>query len=157
MTKPPPPFGVYGIFFPDGHVYIGSTITNIHTRFRIHKHALNQGNHDNTMMQQLWTKYGGEGVDFRILEEATDKDKVRDLEQFYIEQLGATHELCNEIPALQEGNALPEAARKKISDGMKKRGKIKHRTIFKEYMEGEERKINEIHQKNLELRQEQGW
>src|SRR3990172_1257908 len=110
-------FGVYGIFFPENYVYVGSTIASFDTRHRVHLKALRDNRHDNDLMQQLYNKYHG-AVEFRTLEECSDKSEVRELEQYFMEQLPKDgYILCNETPALVEGNPLGDIVKKKISDG----------------------------------------
>ncbi len=147
-------YGVYGIFFPDNWVYIGSTITDIAIRFRVHKHALNAGNHDNDKMQELWDEH--HTAEFTILEDMTGKtpDEVREMEQYYIEQMQVAYKLCNEAPAILDGYALPDSIKEKISKG-RRAGKSGRRRIDTFAPVKEE--ISDVHKKNLELRKEQGW
>ena len=118
-------FGVYAIIFPAVHaIYIGSTIADIHTRFRVHRKALSAGKHDNVEMQRLFSS--GEKAEFVVLEECDDKDKVRELEQYYIDTYTRDGwKICNEIPALLDGNYLPTAAREKIKQGVRDKNKKK--------------------------------
>ena len=125
-------FGVYAIIFPATHsIYIGSTIADIRTRFRVHRKALSTGKHDNVEMQRLWS--AGEKAEYVVLEESSDKDKVRELEQYYIDEY--TREgwkICNEIPALLDGNYLPTAAREKIKQGVREKNKKKKGSWWRE-------------------------
>lgn len=152
-------FGVYGIFFPGKWVYIGSTIANFDTRHRIHMKALRDGVHDNDKMQELYNKY--HEVEFRTLEEATDKSEVRELEQFYIEEMERQgYHLCNETPALIEGNPLGDTVKKKISEGRRKKGgrkKIREQIDEQEVPKEPEKGIDEYHKKLYEMRRQQGW
>jgi hypothetical protein len=149
-----PVYGVYGIFFPGNYVYIGSTITDIAIRFRVHKHALNAGNHDNDKMSELWGKY--HAADFTILEDMTGKtpEEVREMEQYYIEQMQAEYTLCNEAPAILDGYALPDSIKEKISKG-RRAGKSGRRRI--DTFAPTKDEITECHKKNLALRKEQNW
>ena len=146
-------FGVYGIFFPNKYVYVGSTIANFATRHRVHLHALKAGNHDNTMMQELYNKY--KDCEFRTLEECENKDEVRELEQYFMEQLPKEgYTLCNETPALVEGNPLGEIVKKKISKA--RRGGRKE---IKAYAQPAEpiKGVDDYHKRLYEMRKEQGW
>jgi group I intron endonuclease len=151
---PNPVYGVYGIFFPENHVYIGSTITNIHVRFRVHRHALQSGNHDNNKMQELWDKYGD--AKFVILEDMSGKSEheVREKEQYYIEQLQGEYTLCNEAPALLTGYALPEIIKEKISKG-RREGKTGGRRRIASFAPQIEEEMSECHRINMEMRKEQ--
>lgn len=149
-------FGVYGIFFPGNYVYIGSTIASFDTRHRVHLKALKDGIHDNDLMQMLYNKYHG-AVEFRTLEEATDKSSVRELEQYYMEQLPKEgYILCNETPALVEGNPLGDIVKKKISDGRRGRGGRKKISSY-EPKEEPPKGIDDYHKKLYQMRREQGW
>lgn len=134
-------FGVYAIIFPTAHAaYIGSTIADINTRFRVHRKALSAGKHDNTEMQRLFS--AGEKVEFVVLEESNDKDAVRELEQYYVDEYtrnGWT--ICNEIPALLDGNYLPVAAREKIKQGVREKNKKKKGSWW---AEGRNAKLDEV-------------
>lgn len=150
-------FGVYGIVFPDNWIYIGSTIANFDTRHRVHLKALRDNKHDNDKMQELWNKH--HKVDFIILEATENKDEVRELEQYYMEQLPKEgYKLCNETPALVEGNALGDIVKKKISEGRRgaKTGRKKI-SDYKDMSPEEKRGLSEYHKRNYELRKEQGW
>lgn len=149
-------FGVYGIFFPNKYVYIGSTIANFDTRHRIHLKALRDNKHDNCKMQELYNKYGT--AEFRTLEESTNKDEVRELEQYYMEEMVRQgYTLCNETPALVEGNPLGDVVKQKISEGRRKgRGGRKKISSYEPPPEPQ-KGIDEYHRKLHEMRKEQGW
>lgn len=160
-------FGVYGIFFPDNYVYIGSTITDVKIRHRVHKHALTEGNHDNAKMQELYNKY--HTLEFEMLDDCTElegtrkeiEEKVRQLEQYYIEDYQRKgYNLCNEATALLDGYALSDAIKKKISDGVKYGSKSKREPKEKKQKASfitSDKTISECHKINLEMRKEQGW
>jgi GIY-YIG catalytic domain len=156
-------YGVYGIFFPDRWVYIGSTISSLQTRHRVHMHALKEGVHDNTKMQELWDKF--HTVDIQVLDECKngeDVNTVRELEQYYVNKYRAEGwKLCNEMEPEIEGAPLSAHVKKKISDGVNRKKK-KRQTIFRKYTDviagtPKEPTMSETHKKNLALRKEQGW
>lgn len=153
-------FGVYGIFFPGKWVYVGSTIASFDTRHRVHLKALKDNRHDNLKMQELFNKFCT--CEFRTLEESTDKSEVRELEQFYMEEMQRQgYNLCNETPALIEGNPLGDIVKQKISKG--RRGGKKRIDAYKseevdaDEIMMEDRSISDYHKRNMELRKEQGW
>ena len=157
-------YGVYGIFFPDRYVYIGSTISSLQTRHRVHMHALKEGVHDNTKMQELWDKY--HTVDIQVLDECKnneDKETVRELEQYYVNKYRTEGwKLCNEMEPEIEGAPLTDHVKKKISEGVRKKGK-KRASIFRKYDDTisgttvTPPTMSDTHKKNLALRKEQGW
>lgn len=147
-------FGVYGILFPDNHIYIGSTIANFDTRHRVHLKALRDNKHDNNKMQELYNKY--HKVEFIILEETDNKSEVRELEQYYIEQLPSQgYILCNEAPALIEGNALPDIIKDKISKGRRNGKKGKKISDYDKPFP--ERGVDDYHRRLYDMRKEEGW
>lgn len=153
-------FGVYGIFFPGKWVYVGSTIASLNTRHRVHLKALSDHKHDNDKMQELYDKYGV--AEFRTLEESTNKNEVRELEQYYIEEMQRQgYKLCNETPALIEGNPLGEIVKQKISEGRRKgkggRKKIKDIIAESEASPEPPKGLSEYHKKLYEMRKQQGW
>jgi hypothetical protein len=149
-------YGVYGIFMPENYVYIGSTIADISVRFRVHKHALEKGTHDNDKLQELWDKY--HTADFVILEDMAGKTEpeVREMEQHLIEQMQVEYKMCNEAPAMLEGYALSATIKEKISKG-RREGKTGGKKRINSFKPIEDSNITETHKKNLELRKEQGW
>lgn len=152
-------FGVYGIFFPGNYVYVGSTIASFDTRHRVHLKALKDGKHDNNMMQDLYNKYHG-AIEFRTLEECSDKAMVRELEQYYMEQLPKDgYILCNETPALVEGNPLGDVVKEKISQGRRsgKGGRKKITSYSPEEPIVVQKGPDEYHKKLYQMREEQGW
>jgi len=156
-------FGVYGIFFPENYVYIGSTIADFNTRHRVHLKALKDGRHDNSKMQELYNKYGA--PDFRILDDCSEDNipsaevdqKVRELEQYYIER--APQEgwvLCNEAPALIHGNPLPQAVREKISLG-RRNGRGGRKKIASYITETKDEEMSDYQKRKMQMWKEQGW
>jgi hypothetical protein len=130
-------------------VYIGSTISSFDTRFRIHKKAISEGRHDNDQLNILWEKY--HTIDCQILEATEDKDKVRELEQYYLNTYRKTHNICNEQEPELEGSHLSAAVKKKISDGCKKtKRKSKSKMDWRDSSPNPER--DEYHRRMLELR-----
>lgn len=82
--------GVYMIqskIRPD-RIYIGGTI-NMKYRFWDHKWRLRKNNHYSSQLQYHYNKYGGNDLDFIILEQYIDVvwDFIKTREQYYIDML----------------------------------------------------------------------
>lgn len=78
--------GVYKITnTANGKVYVGSS-KDIKKRWHQHKSKLNENQHGNTYLQNVWNKYGGQSFKFEIIEECDLKVQF-EREQFYLNQL----------------------------------------------------------------------
>jgi group I intron endonuclease len=77
--------GVYKITNTvDGKVYIGSTATDMDTRWTTHRSALRGGKHYNAHLQRAWNKYGESAFTFEVVETGADKKDVREKELSWI-------------------------------------------------------------------------
>lgn len=146
-------YGVYGIFFAPNYVYIGSTIANFNTRHRIHLKALRGGKHDNTRMQELYNK--GVKPEFVHIEESENKDEVRELEQYYLEEYERKgYIILNETPALVEGNPLGQIVKEKISKSRRSgRGGRKAISTYKEETHDRSEYLRKLHEQRIK----EGW
>ena len=63
--------------------YIGSSI-NVHYRWVKHKRLLKIGKHHNSKMQNAYNKYGVDTFEFDVLEYVSDKTKLLEREQYWI-------------------------------------------------------------------------
>jgi group I intron endonuclease len=74
--------------------YIGSAI-NYSKRKTNHLTLLKHNTHKNTYLQNSWNKYGKEAFTFEILEEVDSKEMLIPMEQFWIDTLSPTFNICN--------------------------------------------------------------
>ena len=75
-------FGIYKITCKvNNKIYIGSTEVCFKQRFKKHKQRLRNNYHENDYLQKSWNKYGEDNFVFEILEEISDKSKVKEKEQ----------------------------------------------------------------------------
>ena len=65
-------------------VYIGSAV-NIDKRFSVHKSRLNKNDHHSKHLQNSWNKYGSYNFTFQILEIVSDKNRLIEVEQSWID------------------------------------------------------------------------
>ncbi len=80
-------FGIYKITCKiNNKVYIGSTEVCFKQRFKKHKQKLRNNYHENDYLQKSWSKYGEDNFVFEILEEISDKSKVKEIEQTYLNE-----------------------------------------------------------------------
>lgn len=76
--------GIYKILNRiNGKYYIGGSV-NIILRWSRHKNDLNKNKHPNTKLQNAWNKYGEENFKFEVLELIDDKQKLKDIEQNWL-------------------------------------------------------------------------
>jgi len=106
-------------------IYIGSAI-DTYNRFSKHKSQLNKNKHHNSYLQNSWNKYGEQNFKFEIIEYITDKNKLIEREQYWIDLTKSSNREygynINPIANSQLGRKLSEESRKKISD--KNKGRI---------------------------------
>lgn len=103
--------GVYQILNTvTGHFYVGST-KNFEYRWKKHRGDLVGNRHKNSHLQAAWNKYGEENFIFRIIEKCSP-DKMREAEQFYIDQ-GCHYNKSTK--ATGGGGILSQESREKIS------------------------------------------
>ena len=136
-------FGIYAITFPEGNVYIGSTIQSFRKRWTAHRKAIYAGNHSNFRINQCVKKYGADAANFEIVEECKDQTVVIEREKYWIEYYSPTHVVLNvAVPGEFEGTAVKKQrqqamkskeVRAKISKTMKavRRGKVAPKTVNK--------------------------
>jgi group I intron endonuclease len=79
-------FGIYKIECNED-CYIGGTTKPFHLRWRNHLHELRAKTHHNSLLQNLFDKYGEDSFKFTILEEVENKADVMLIEQKYIDLL----------------------------------------------------------------------
>lgn len=80
-------FGIYKIICKvNNKIYIGSTEVCFKQRFKKHKQKLRNNYHENDYLQKSWNKYGEDNFTFEILEEISDKSKVKEIEQLYLDE-----------------------------------------------------------------------
>ena len=72
----------------NGKRYIGSAV-DIFSRWRLHKHKLEQGKHHNRHLQRAYVKYGIEAFSFEIIEEVA-KELLLVREQFFMEKFNSS-------------------------------------------------------------------
>jgi group I intron endonuclease len=96
-------------------IYIGSAV-NLTVREQLHRRALIRGDHDNSMLQRAWRKYGETAFAWDVLE-LVDPEHLVVREQHFIDLLGATDKLRGFNLAPKAGSMLgfkqtPEAIEK---------------------------------------------
>lgn len=67
-----------------GREYVGSSV-NVETRWKQHRVDLNGNRHHCHALQKAWKKHGANAFEFELLE-ACEEDRLRDREQFFVDQ-----------------------------------------------------------------------
>ena len=119
--------GIYALIFPNGKVYIGSSVRSCEGRFRGHLRGLHKGCHNNPRMQRLFNKYGE--PEFQILQECGDPKgmRIKEIiirlrEDKWIEAQGSDAINCGRAyPCPMFGRHHSEETLKKISEYRKGR------------------------------------
>lgn len=75
--------GIYKIEDKKGRIYIGSAV-DIKSRWRVHKHDLNNNKHSNSKLQHAWNKHGPEYFTFTVIEYCV-KDMLIHYEQIWLD------------------------------------------------------------------------
>lgn len=109
--------GVYCIkHIASSRCYVGSSV-NIFLRWIRHRDDLRTQTHHSTYLQRVWTKYGPDAFEFKILEE-TLPELVRTAERTWIETL---QPVFNSVVSIGEGViGHSEATRAKMTLGQKR-------------------------------------
>lgn len=104
--------GVYGIYYKDKLIYVGSTITSFDHRWKMHNRELNKNYHHCSRMQNVFNKYGN-GFVFKILEIAYPENCIK-LEQIYLDSY--LHEgLWNTSPTAASVQGIKHTKEQKIA------------------------------------------
>lgn len=117
--------GIYCIEDARGILYYGSA-TNLKKRISNHKTFLKQGKHQNPKLQRAWDKYGEDFFSFYVVEVVTDKSRLLEREQWWIDQLVASEDDYYNILLVagsQIGKPCSEETKRKISEANK--GKVR--------------------------------
>lgn len=72
----------------NGKQYVGSAV-NIERRLHEHRTRLRAGSHHSAKLQRAWLKYGEDSFAFGLIEMVTDKDRLIEREQFWIDSQDA--------------------------------------------------------------------
>jgi group I intron endonuclease len=85
--------GVYAIINRhNGKLYIGSSV-RIENRWQDHLRLLQEGNHHNYYLQAIFTKYGKDNLEFKIIE-TCKKDCLKEREQYFMYRYNSTNSEC---------------------------------------------------------------
>ncbi len=137
--------GVYQIEL-NGGSYVGSTSTSFKNRWRQHSRGLNKGTHENSKLQNAYSKYGANSLVFSIIEIVSDKELVVTREQHYLDLINPYYNICPNAYSCLGVKHSAETC-KKMSDAAKRRRlsdetKEKLRTIMRQRIFTDEHKNN---------------
>jgi predicted GIY-YIG superfamily endonuclease len=97
----------------DKRVYVGSA-ANFQRRFVQHRSSLLRGLHDNARLQNFVNKYGVESLAFSIAE-LCEKNELLEREQFYIDLLKPSFNICPIAGSAMTGRKHSEQTKAKLS------------------------------------------
>lgn len=90
--------GVYGIVNTvNGNVYVGSTCRSMFIHWLDHKRRLRKGAHHNSHLNAAWDKYGKEAFRLIPLEIITDRIKLHEREQAWIDIVKKQQHIYNMV------------------------------------------------------------
>ena len=116
----------------NGKRYIGSSI-DMRKRWHIHKYYLCSNNHNNRHLQSSWNKYGEKNFELIVVETVSDKNKLIEREQYWIDKhnfndlynirlnaqsnlgLKHTNETKKQMSIVSTGRKLSEETKQKLS------------------------------------------
>ena len=118
-------------------IYVGSAIRFAKRRDG-HLHELRRNMHGNSRLQNSFNKYGEASFIFELLEEVTDKNKLIEREQFYIDTLNPYYNICRKAKSAL-GTKRTEEVKKRMSEFQKAYtslhgGHTKGRKLSKEHI-----------------------
>lgn len=136
--------GIYSITCNE-HLYIGSAV-DIDSRWYRHIYYLGKQTHCNKLLQNLFNKYGKEGLIFSIVE-LCEKERLIEREQYYIDILNPDINVCRKAGSTL-GIKMSEETKKKLSEKFKgmqrsKGRKQKPETIEKLRQKAKERGLSQ--------------
>lgn len=115
--------GIYCIEDANGRLYYGSAV-DFENRWSSHKNALSGNYHGNPKLQNAWNKYGPDYFTFYSVELVTDKSKLLEREQVWLDFVFATEEchynICP-IAGSTKGRKHTDDTKDKISRSAKGR------------------------------------
>lgn len=114
--------GIYAIrCLPDGRVYVGQS-RRIMGRWRDHLRELREGR-GSPKLQKAWDQYGPCQFSFEVLEDVTNPDDMKGLEQHYIDTLRSVTDGLNTLPTAGsfKGYTPDAEARRKIGEASRNR------------------------------------
>lgn len=136
----------------NGKYYYGSS-SNVYERFYRHKLHLNKKKHDNSYLQNAWSKYGSNAFVFEIVEECP-KTNLRNREQFYIDTMKSTNRSVGyNIAPFANRPPMTEETKRKI--GQANKGKITW-IKGKHHSKQTKHKISESNKKNNYMKNRTG-
>lgn len=96
-------------------IYVGSSV-NLFNRYKEHFRLLKKGTHHNYYLQQSWNKYGDGSFYFDVLEVVTDKNRLIEREQYWMDLYNVEENGYNMNPTAgsQLGRKNPEDDREKF-------------------------------------------
>jgi group I intron endonuclease len=103
--------GICGIYTieADGLIYVGAT-KNVRNRWADHVHALVLGTHENSLLQEIFTRRGPAAFSFRIVE-FCERDDLPAREQFWLDHHWADGLTVHQSPSARlTGCATPGRA-----------------------------------------------
>lgn len=100
----------------NGKIYIGSSI-NCSSRYRKHFNDLLKNKHVNKILQNSWNKHKPFNFEFSIIEEISDKDKLINREQYYIDVLKPNYNICK-IAGNTLGRKISNETKNKIKTSL---------------------------------------
>lgn len=86
--------GIYKIVnIVNNKIYVGSTLKSFKNRFKTHIKLLKKNQHENSILQNAWNKYGENSFIFEIIEsfDKIESNDLLNLEQKYIKQYDSTN------------------------------------------------------------------
>ena len=105
---------IYGIVNKiNGNKYVGSSV-NFYKRKKRHIWELSGNFHHSDYLQKAWNKYGEDNFEFIILEKVSDKTKLVEREQWWIDNSNSKYNICK-IAGSTLGKACSIETRRKIS------------------------------------------
>lgn len=102
-------------------IYVGSSISDIHSRWRYHIRDLRANKHHSAKLQNAYNKYGEESFAFSVVEEVENLDLVIKKEQFYLDALNPFYNIC-QIAGNCKGRKFSIESKLKMSNSAKSRG-----------------------------------
>lgn len=144
-------YKITSVLFPD-RCYVGSA-NSLSKRIHMHVKQLKQSKHGNPKLQNHYNKYGEGDLEFTIIEDITDRSKLLEREQYFIDSIKPYFNI-NLIAGSRQGMKNSESHNNRISETQKvkmlgnKNGLGNKGNMGRHLSEDHKRKIKENHCRN---------
>ena len=145
--------GIYRISRNGEVLYVGQS-KNVKNRWKVHRHELAHNRHGNVYLQRIANKHGLDSLDFEIVEEVDDDERLTEREIHWINELNPP---CNMVmPKEDDRWGLSEETKRKLSEA-RKGIRVSRETAEKISASSRERWMDEDYRAKMSEARKKAW